>query len=124
MKIMNAPAGTPSAGPVGAPAPPRPTGAPSPRWREILPWAAPAGALALGWWSLATTPHPDAVGGLGLITLLPLGAWVALAILFASFGVTAAQGRFTGGRAVLHLAALVLLLHGAPALLYRYPRFT
>jgi hypothetical protein len=88
------------------------------------PVLVPAGALALGWWSLGAARRPHDVGGFGLIGILPVGAWVALGVLIASFAVSAVRGRFTGARAAVHVLALVVLLHGAPALLYQHPRFS
>jgi hypothetical protein len=91
---------------------------------ELIPLLPPAAALALGWWSLATAEAPREVGGFGLIGILPTGVWVALGILIVSFAVNAVRGRFTGNRAAVHVLALVVLLHGAPALLYQHPRFS
>jgi hypothetical protein len=111
--------------PIGTNGTATPPAVPSPTLRQRASGLlVPAGALALGWWALATTPRPDDVGGFGLIGLLPVAAWVALAVLCVSFAVTAAQGRFTGSRAAMHILALVVLLNGAPALLYQHPRFS
>jgi hypothetical protein len=85
-------------------------------------YLAPVLSLLIGWWSLASHEVKEP-GGLGLITVLPAGAWVALGILLVSVAVTVGRNEFTGFRAALHAVSLILLLHGAPALLYSQPRF-
>jgi hypothetical protein len=73
----------------------------------------------------ASVGDEDAIGTLGLIQALPLGYFACLTILSLTFLwellVRPAKERMVVLAA--HVAGLVVLLHGAPALLEREPRF-
>ena len=96
--------------------------------RELAGSAAMVGAVigvvVVGGY-FASVGDQGAIGNLGLIEALPLGYFACLAILSLTF-LWELFLRPVRARAVslaAHLAGLVVLLHGAPALLEQEPRF-
>jgi hypothetical protein len=63
------------------------------------------------------------IGDLGLVSALPLAAFAALALATASFALTLRRPDVSTPVAVLHLIVLVLMLHGATALIDSEPAF-
>ncbi|MGW2599061.1 lipopolysaccharide biosynthesis protein [Streptomyces klenkii] len=100
---------------------------PAPWWRrpEAAVWLLLAAALALYWAPLAGVGEAtlDRMGGLGLISVLPLATLAGAALLIAAF---AAALCLDGQRRRLLTAVLVLTvvcLHALPAVLEAQPRF-
>ena len=86
--------------------------------------AAVMALVALGGY-FASVGHQDDIGTLGLIEALPLGYFACLTVLSLTF-LWELLLRPARERAVVlaaQVAGLVVLLHGAPALLEREPRF-
>jgi hypothetical protein len=66
---------------------------------------------------------PADIGSLGLVTALRPGLYVALAVLTASFVIGVFRARPAAGRLLAaHVAVLVVLLHGAAAMIEPLPR--
>ncbi|CAM5586010.1 lipopolysaccharide biosynthesis protein [Streptomyces abikoensis] len=100
---------------------------PPPWWRrpEAAVWLLLAAALALYWAPLAGAGEAtlDGMGGLGLISVLPVATLAGAALLIAAF---AAALCLDGQRRRLLTAVLVLTvvcLHALPAVLEAQPRF-
>jgi hypothetical protein len=92
-------------------------------WAGVLgPLAAVA--MAIGIW-VASLPqiHTEKMTDLGLISALPAGVFLAIAIITASFCATLWTGRLREPLLLLHVAALVVILYGTPALVEAVPRF-
>ncbi|MEA2492843.1 MAG: hypothetical protein QOJ29_754, partial [Thermoleophilaceae bacterium] len=60
---------------------------------------------------------------LGLVSALPLGAFVALGMATASFALTLRHPNVSTPLALLHLVVLVVMLHGATSLIDQEPAF-
>jgi hypothetical protein len=78
---------------------------------------------SIGLWSVSL-PRVDlrAMTDLGLVSVLPVTAFVALGLLVVSFGVALHQG--SSSRVLfLHVAALILMIHGTPAVIYDALRY-
>ncbi|WP_344613047.1 hypothetical protein [Dactylosporangium salmoneum] len=100
--------------------------APQRRVREGLwvaaGWCAPMIALGLGVWSLRRSDAAD-IGSLGLVTALRPELYVALALLTVSFVSGVFRTRPVAGRLLAaHVVVLVVLLHGAAAVVEPLPR--
>jgi hypothetical protein len=63
------------------------------------------------------------VSDLGIVTALPAGAFVALALATISFALVLRRPDVSTPAALLHLVLLVLMLHGATALIDSVPAF-
>ncbi len=90
--------------------------------RSVMRHGIPAAAIVL--W-LVSLPRIDltAMTDLGLLSVLPLSFYAALGLLTVGFFVSVARGR--GPIEVgLHLALLVLMLHGTTAILYGTVRYS
>ena len=83
-------------------------------------------ALALGatvvWAVSLPSVDPSRMTDLGLVSVLPPYTIVALATLTLSLVVTLSQRRLTPWVALLHVALLVVVLYGLPALVEEVPR--
>jgi phosphate starvation-inducible membrane PsiE len=93
------------------------------RLARVVPLAAMPIALAL--W-LASLPRVDMrrIGDYGLIPLLPLTYWVALAVLLLGFSVLVRRATTATPLLVGHILTLIAILHATPCLVYgplRYP---
>ena len=66
---------------------------------------------------------PAAIGGYGLISVVPFLVWIALAALVVSFALHVSAPTLSTPRLGLHLVAWVLLLHGLPGFLEHEPPF-
>ena len=66
---------------------------------------------------------PAAIGGYGLISVVPVLVWLALAMLVVSFALHVSAPALSGPRLGLHVVAWVLLLHGLPGFLEHEPPF-
>jgi len=104
-----------------------------PRWRASL-LAAPAFAVPAATFVaiavFARYDNPNRVGGLGLITVIPLPILLAALALSASFGLllyrtaNAKEGsRLLTAALVVHVVALLVVVHGLSGLLEAQPRF-
>ncbi len=85
--------------------------------------------LALGFasvlWILSLLDtNPDAMGDLGLISVLPLSFYAALAILTISFILHVNHGIAPAIVLALHVVLLILMIHGTPAILYGTLRYS
>lgn len=81
-------------------------------------------ALAMACWTHALTHADlDRIAGKGLLDALPATYYATLALITVGFAlsVLGAQVRFFTG--VVYLLALVLVIHGTPAVLYDVPRY-
>ncbi|MFC4586192.1 hypothetical protein ACFO8L_08915 [Sphaerisporangium corydalis] len=65
----------------------------------------------------------DKIDGLGLVSVLPVTAFAAIALIIVSFFVTLTQNTDRKGLLLLQLAAVTFTLHGAAALIESEPRF-
>ncbi|MBB4701708.1 hypothetical protein [Sphaerisporangium siamense] len=65
----------------------------------------------------------DKIDGLGLISVLPVTAFAAIALLIVSFFVTLTQNTDRKGLLLSQLGAITFALHGAAALIEPEPRF-
>ncbi|MCW2878228.1 MAG: hypothetical protein JWQ95_2328 [Sphaerisporangium sp.] len=63
------------------------------------------------------------IDGLGLISVLPITAFAAIALIIVSFFVTLTQNTDRKGLLLFQLAAVTFTLHGAAALIESEPRF-
>jgi len=108
--------------------------------RAHLPWwrasllAAPAFAVPAASFAaiavFARYDNPNRVGGLGLITVIPLPILLAALALSASFGLllyrtadAKESSRLLTAALVVHVVALLLVVHGLSGLLEAQPRF-
>ncbi|MEA2254282.1 MAG: hypothetical protein QOG35_327 [Solirubrobacteraceae bacterium] len=85
----------------------------------VLPEAA---ALAL-WLVSLQDLDPRAMTSVGLVSVLPVGAFVALALLGTSFCLTLRRARPAWGLLVLQVVVLVFMLYALPTLVEGQPRF-
>ena len=78
----------------------------------------------LAW--VSSLPYIDAstLGGLGLIGILPPGIYLAYAAIIAGFCLSLTPAALRTPLPLLFLAALVLLLHGTPAISYETLRYS
>ncbi|MEU8268705.1 hypothetical protein AB0B89_16230 [Sphaerisporangium sp. NPDC049002] len=65
----------------------------------------------------------DKIEGLGLVSVLPVTAFAAIALIIVSFFVTLTQNTDRKGLLLFQLAAITFTLHGAAALVEAEPRF-
>ncbi|MBW1599272.1 lipopolysaccharide biosynthesis protein [Streptomyces sp. JJ38] len=93
-------------------------------WTTLL-WAAPVAAAGLYWVPLRElgTPELDAMGGLGLVSVLPGATLLGAAALVACFALTLVQPRQHRALLTLVLLLTVVSLHAVPALVEAEPRF-
>jgi phosphate starvation-inducible membrane PsiE len=93
------------------------------RCARVVPYAMLPVALAL--W-LASLPRVDMrrIGDYGLIPLLPLTFWVALAMVLIGFSILVRRAATPTPLLAGHVLALIAILHATPCLVYetlRYP---
>jgi hypothetical protein len=86
-------------------------------------WAAPAVAALLWLHAVATTTTDD-LGLWGLLPALPLTWYAAVALLLVPTWLMAVSPRPPARALGVHLAALVVVLHGTAAAVYEAPRYT
>lgn len=67
---------------------------------------------------------PDRMTDIGLVSVLPATFFLSLALLAAGFAWLVSRGRTTGPLPILYLAALVLILHATPPLVYGTLRYS
>jgi hypothetical protein len=104
-----------------APRPGPSVDAPQPFLR-LAPWALTLAACGLGLLSLVSASE-SAVGPYGLIQALPLGYFVSLLVLLTAFIMTWVNRETRYPQFIAEAIVLVLLLHGAPAIVESEPRF-
>ncbi len=118
----------PTAVPSSSPTAPSPGARRARAGRALLPFAAPLlTVLVLA--TFARPVDPDAVTGLGLVSVIPVPVLVMAAVLSVSFAAVlsgAEKDPETSRKTVLlaHLGALLVVLHGVGPLLQEEPRFT
>ena len=79
---------------------------------------------ALGIWLLSVRGlDPRAMTSLGLVSILPVTAWAALALLVVSFCITVWRRPASTGLLAVHVVALVFMLYALPALVEPTARF-
>jgi hypothetical protein len=81
-----------------------------------------AGLLA--WFASLQYVNPSGLGGLGIVTILPLGVYLAYAAIVVGFCVSLLPSAIRTPLPVLFLLALVLLLHATPAITYETLRYS
>jgi hypothetical protein len=75
-------------------------------------------------WTLSLkTIDPQRIGDTGLVSVLPTGAFVALALTCVSFAFVLRRERVSTPLVLLHLALLIFMLYGATALIAKAPTF-
>jgi hypothetical protein len=80
--------------------------------------------IALGTWSIAIAgARPQAINDYGLIPALPPTFFIALLLLVVSIGIVLLGSQPSRARLVLHLIALVLMLHGILPLVLADPQY-
>jgi hypothetical protein len=81
--------------------------------------------LALAFWMLGLQDiDPDAMDDLGLVSVLPWPIWAAYLLLAAGFCVSLGGSTVNGRLPLLYCAALVLVLHASPAIVYETLRYS
>lgn len=80
-------------------------------------------AALLLWVTAVRGVNPDAMNDWGLFRVLPVAFFAALGLLVVSIVVALADELPSPARLVLHLAALVLVLHGTVPLLFSVPNY-
>jgi GT2 family glycosyltransferase len=89
------------------------------------PWAGLAGAVTLWAVALAATDATRVENsGLGLVTVLSVSYWAALALLVASFTWAVARRASRWPVLAAHTVLLVVILHATPAILYQTLRYS
>jgi hypothetical protein len=89
---------------------------------RVAPWLAVGGSLAL--WTLSLPGvQPRAMTSLGLVSVLPATAFVALALLGVSFCVSVWRRPASSALLASHVVALVFMLYALPALVEPTARF-
>ncbi|WP_345037431.1 hypothetical protein [Georgenia daeguensis] len=109
----------------GAPPPQPGTQPPSPASRRLLLRAVLGGlcaAVLMLWYVSIGRIDVDAIADTGLVSVLPVTFFIALALLSVSFFVCVRRRAGTGWHAV-HVGLLVLVLHGTVPVVYDVPRF-
>ncbi|MDL2078636.1 glycosyltransferase [Streptomyces sp. GXMU-J15] len=79
-------------------------------------------AVALWLFSLRDV-HLEAMGDLGLLQVLPVTFWVALALLTVGFCAAASDRRTPNGLYAGYVVALIAIIHATPSLLYPELRY-
>lgn len=93
-------------------------------WRAILRPLIPVVVAMLVWaLSLSQIDIRD-MTDLGLVSVLPLSVYVALGILTVSFCVTVRRPQTHWLVLALHVIALIVIIHGTPAILYGTLRYS
>jgi hypothetical protein len=73
------------------------------------------------WTTSLQTIHPERIGDIGLVSALPTGAFVALALACVSFSLVLRREDVLTPLALLHLALLIFMLYGATSLIDNAP---
>jgi hypothetical protein len=90
----------------------------------VNPWTGPAVSLILWSGALVTTNLAGLVSaGLGLVSVLPVLFWVALAVLTGSFAWAVIRAKARWPVLAAHLIILVAILHATPPILYGTLRY-
>lgn len=97
-------------------------GRPSELWQPAASLLLCACLLAGGVWALKSSPQAR-IGPYGLIQALSPWYYVVMVGLMASLAWTLGAERFRAARLSAHLIVLVILVHGAPAIIESAPRF-
>ncbi|MFD7503295.1 polysaccharide biosynthesis C-terminal domain-containing protein [Streptomyces sp. NPDC059850] len=105
--------------------PPRDTRTPRPQAVTAVLWAALAAGLVLYWLPLFGLDDADLdrMGGLGLVSVLPVPTLVGAALLVAVFAGALGLGRQRRALLAVTLLATVVSLHAVPGVLETHPRF-
>ena len=95
------------------------------RRRVSLPWISLAGCIAV-WGASLRGVNVGGIGsaGLGLVSVLPITFWAALAGLMASFSWAVSRRESRWPILAAHLLALVVILHATPGILYGTLRYS
>lgn len=88
-----------------------------------LPIALLAGAVGLWAMSLPRL-HVERMSDVGLVSVLPVTAFMALALLTAGFVLSVRRPEPSTGLVVAHLVAFVVLIHGTPVIAYGTLRYS
>jgi hypothetical protein len=92
-------------------------------WRRIPLYAALPVSVLLWLYSL-TLVRLDAMGAYGLIAILPVLYWTALALLTLGFAGCLNRPRVPTGWLLAHVIALIAMLHATPTILYGTLRYS
>ena len=92
-------------------------------WRRIPLYAALPVSVLLWLYSL-TLVRLDAMGAYGLIAILPVLYWTALALLTFGFAGCLQRTRVPTGWLLAHVIALIAMLHATPTILYGTLRYS
>ena len=92
------------------------------RWPDALCAVLILAAAAL-WIDSVRDVEIRRITDLGLVTALPVGAFVALGMATLSFALTLRSSSVSTPLAILHLVVLVVMLHGATSLIDEEPAF-
>jgi hypothetical protein len=68
--------------------------------------------------------NPAGLTDLGIVSILDWQLWAALPLIAVGFVIGLGNGRTAGPLPFLHLLALVLVLHGTPAVIYETARYS
>lgn len=91
-------------------------------WAKLIPVILAAAALALWGATLGQIDYSQ-ITDLGLVSVLPWGAYAALVLLSISFFIVQAQSAYSERLAALQVVLLVLMLYGIPSLTQEVARF-
>jgi hypothetical protein len=80
-------------------------------------------AAVLLWTLSLETVNPERMGDTGLVSVLPPGAFAALALTCVSFALILRREHVSTPLVLLHFALLIFMLYGATALIAKVPAF-
>jgi hypothetical protein len=94
------------------------------RRRRIVAEHLPFVLGAVVWWAMAvSTLDLRRVGDYGLVPVLPVSYYLALAALLTSFSIALVRRGTPSTLLALHVVVLIVLIHGTLALAYEAPRY-
>lgn len=94
------------------------------RWPGILRGMIPIAAGLLFWAISLQWINPNQMNDLGLISVLPLAYYLALVTLSIGFSIANSKASTTLGVRLLYIAALILIIHGTPQIVYGTLRYS
>jgi hypothetical protein len=91
----------------------------------IIPAPVILSVFSLGLWVAAISGvNPRQMNDLGLVSVLPPGAFIALGLLLVSFAFTLRKDPLSRPLLVLHVGVLIFMLYGVTSMVEEVPRFT
>ena len=97
--------------------------APASRAAVIAAYTAPVAALLLWAFSLGAI-DPGRMTDFGLISVLPVAYWIALAVLTIGFSIAVRERNGPGGLLLVYILVLIAIVHATPTLSYGTLRYS